>query len=242
MRDSFQKLEITGLKQDGFDYFIEKYGSQFIEISFFKCPLIADLTKLESLSSIESLSFYWNQRATRLWDLSANTKLKSIALDDFTRLHRLDDLTLSPSLEVVRFGDKIWDSLVLETLSPLTSVRNLRRLSFSAKKILDDRVAPLASIQNLSELEFQSNMFSTEKVAWLTARIGSRVRSRMLAPFFTIENQIPSGNKNIDIFIVGKRKPSLDSVKDKTRIQKYVEKFNSMVEHFREHPEEGEPE
>lgn len=241
IKDSFSKLEITGLKQQGFDYLVERYGAQFIHISFFKCPLISDLTKLETLTNIESLAFYWNQRSDSLWDLSKNSELKSISLDDFTRLHALDELSLSGSLEEIRFGNRIWDTLVIESLSPLAGVKHLKRLSFSAKKVENNRVSPLSMIESLEKIEFPSNLFSTEKVAWLTAQIGSRVSSEVLAPLFKTDHPISSGNKNIDTFIVGKRKPSLDSVKDAKRIQKYIDKFNALVDHYRMNPEEGEP-
>jgi len=241
MKRSITRLEITGLKQEGFNHLIEKYGMQFKHISFFKCPLISTFEKLELLEDIESISFYWNQRAERLWDLSKNPKLKSISIDDFTRLHKLDDLTYSKSLEEIRFGDKVWDSLVLETLTPLCNVRNLKKLSFSAKKIEDFSIAPLTKIENLDELEFPSNLFPSEKVAWLTAHIGHRVKSKVLAPYFTTTSAIPSNGKSIDTYIVGKRKPSLDSKKDVERIKKYVNKFNSLVEYYKTNPEEDEP-
>ena len=242
MKASYKKLEITGLKQEGFDYLIEKYGERFNQISFFKCPLVGDLSKLEMLRGIKSLSFYWNQRANRLWDLSKNLELKSIRIEDFTRLHRLDDLINSDSLEEIRFGDKIWDSLVLETLNPISNVKNLKKLSFSAKKIEDFRISPLAEIDHIKELEFPSNLFTTEKVAWLTARIGDRVKSIVLAPFLTTFPPIAYNGKKIDTYIVGKRKPSLDSTKDADRIKKYVDKFNSLTKYYRENPEEPEPE
>ncbi|WP_145450337.1 hypothetical protein [Gimesia panareensis] len=102
-----QKLRVTGLKQESFDYLIDKYGHQFKEIDFFKCPLVGDLSGLEKLTEIESLSFYWNQRAERLWDLSKNKSLRTFMLEDFTRLHSLEDLVSSDSLSDVRFGDRI---------------------------------------------------------------------------------------------------------------------------------------
>lgn len=241
MTANVRSVTVTGLKQEGFNYLIEEYGQQLVDIDFFKCPLIEDLTGLESLANIQSVSFYWNQRATLLWDLSKNKKLKSVCLDDFTRLHKLDDLALSNSLESVRFGDRIWDTLVLDTLAPIAEMMNLKTLNFSAKKIHDFRIAPLAGIVKLEELYFPGNLFPTEKVAWLTARIGHRVKSKILAPYFRNENPIDFGDKIIDTYIIGKRKPSLNFENDQKRIQKYVKKFEELVGYFRSNPDEPEP-
>lgn len=64
-------LEIwaSGLTQETFDYLIDHYGQHFKIIHFWKCPLISDLTKLEKLTKLEYVLFFWNQRATHLWDL-----------------------------------------------------------------------------------------------------------------------------------------------------------------------------
>jgi len=235
------KLLITGLKQESFDYLIDHYGHKFKEIDFFKCPLISDLSRLEKLDEIESISFYWNQRAVKLWDLSKNKNLLSITLDDFTRLHSLQDLMLSDSLLEVSFGDRVWSSFVLDSLSPLSNIKNLKKLTFSAKKIEDLQIAPIANIKNLTELEFPTNLFSTEKVAWLKAKVGVNVKSSVLAPYKKITNPISDNGKQIDTFIIGKRKPSLDSKLDIKRVEKYVLKFNSLVEYYNENPGEVEP-
>ena len=71
----------------------------------------------EGLKKIKSLSIFWNQRAVCLWDLSKNSQLTHIELDDFTRIHSLNDLATTTSLEIIKFGDKVWDSLVIDTLS-----------------------------------------------------------------------------------------------------------------------------
>jgi len=236
-----KKLQVTGLKQKSFEHLIGVYGDKFEEIDFFKCPLISDLGCLEQLENIRAISFYWNQRATELWDLSKNKNLKSIVLDDFTRLHSLDDLAKSNTLTDVSFGDRVWSSFVLDSLSPLSNINNLRKLSFSAKKIDDFRISPIADISDLEELEFPTNLFPTEKVAWLTAKIGSKVKSSVLSPYRRIETPIISGEKQIDTFITGKRKPSLDYYVDAKRIEKYVKKFKDLVEFYKSNPNECEP-
>ena len=105
---------ISGLTQDTFDYFIENYGEQFKVINFWKCPRIDDFKKLEQLTNIEYLLFFWNQRVSHLWDLSKNLHLKGISFDDFTKMHTLEEIPLAPEKNMGtgilfqnRGGDKI---------------------------------------------------------------------------------------------------------------------------------------
>ncbi|WP_145450334.1 hypothetical protein [Gimesia panareensis] len=131
--------------------------------------------------------------------------------------------------------------MILDSLEPLARIRHLRKLSFSAKKIIDFRISPLAEIEHLETLWFPTNLFPTEKVAWLTARIGKKVKSEILAPYKKFTDPISSGEKQIDTFIVGKRKPSLDSRLDAKKIEKYVRKFNELTDYFIQNPAEAEP-
>jgi hypothetical protein len=167
-RSDINKIMILGLNQQTFEYFIDTYGQRFEVINFFKCPLISDFSKLEKLENLKYVLFFWNQRAEQLWDMSNNRSLIGIKISDFSRLHHLDELAQSPHLEEVDFGDAVWDGFVLDSLAPLAECGKLKRLSFSAKKILDSDIAPLAHIPNLEELDFADKLFTTEQIAWLT--------------------------------------------------------------------------
>lgn len=226
------EIWISGLTQDTFEYFIETYGQQFKIIHFWKCPLIADFKKLETLTNIEYLIFFWNQRVTHLWDLSKNPKLRGLSFDDFTRMHTLEEIPLSPSLEELYFGDKIWNKYILDSLTPLSRTKKLKTLVFSAKKINDNDITPLARIMNLESLEFTSNLFSTEQVAWLTANT-TNIRSSVLAPYTKFENPLKTEKTTKDVLVVGKRKPFLNSQEDKLRLEKYVREFDDLVNKYR---------
>ncbi|AKP27849.1 hypothetical protein LIMHP_14400 [Leptospira interrogans serovar Manilae] len=41
---------------------------KLISSNFFKCLRIQDFKKIESLKNLESLKFYWNQKAEKFWD------------------------------------------------------------------------------------------------------------------------------------------------------------------------------
>ena len=230
------EITISGLRQDTFDYFIERYGKQFKAINFWKCPLVEDFRKIELLKGVEYITYYWNQRAVELWDFSKTESLKGFSFDDFTRMHDISQISQAPALEELSFGNMVWPKYILNTLEPLRACSGLKSLSFSAKKILDNRIEPVADLMQLETLEFPSNMFSTEQVAWLKAHLPPTVVSRVLHPYWQIERALAINGKNKDTFIVGKRKPFLDSVQDKKRIDKYVRQFTELCQWYSENP------
>ena len=97
-------IRISGLRQDTFEYFISRYGRQMKRIFFWKCHLVEDWTMLSSLPQAEYIYWFWNQRITRLWDLSANPHLVGLRLYDFTRLRSIAEIQGSTSLRQLAVG------------------------------------------------------------------------------------------------------------------------------------------
>ena len=231
-------ISISGLRQDTFEYFISEYGNKFKDIDFFKCQRVQDLTPIEDLKEIESISFCWNQMADSFWDVSKNGRLNSLTLHTFNKINDISSLEGASALEYLSFGD-YWDRKHdFQTLEPLSSIKTLKSLYFFPKRILDNRVFPLAALNQLEELFFPSNLFSTDKLAWLTARLPNCKESPILRPFRREEGWL---NSESDTLINGKRKPFLDSKRHKARIDKYVTSFDDLVSHYRQNPDEGEP-
>jgi hypothetical protein len=229
------KIKILGLKQDTFEYFIDKYGQQFKVIYFFKNKAVKDLSILSSLEKVEFIGYFFNQGCTRLWDMSKNYALKGLSINDFSKLSNIEDIITAPNLEFLDFGNMVWSTMVLDSLKPLAKTK-LKYLKFNAKKILDHDITPLGEIATLEELDFSTKLFEMEKIAWLTAKL-ENVKSLSLGPYHKIEKPIESrNNKGIkmkDTFIHGKGKPFLDSNLDEKRINKYVEEFEQMVKKYR---------
>jgi hypothetical protein len=230
-------LRVSGLDQLTFEALIAGHANQFSAIQFWKCPRITDLTPLESLPGLRLVSFYWNQRATRLWDLSKTPKLVGLHLDDFTRLHDLSDLAAGSSLVELEFGDAIWDTSVFESLDPLAGLQRLRHLKLSAKRIDDGRIEPLGTLQALRSLSFSARQFTTAQVAWLRARLPDSLQCEALEPVRHLPQPVTMDDgKVIDVRLTGKRRPFLSSVDDAARIQKHVDQFNRMIADFRADP------
>ena len=116
-------IQIYGLRQDTFDYFLSRYGKQFKRIYFFKDNLVQDWSGLADLPDLECLFWYWNQRITNLWDMSNNRALKILHISDFTRLHDLSGIEKARSLRVLFVGDEIWSSMRITSLMPLAEMK-----------------------------------------------------------------------------------------------------------------------
>jgi hypothetical protein len=229
-------LRITGLNQATFERLIIGYGRQFTAIELEKCPLIADLSPLEDLPGLELVTFYRNQRATRLWNLSRNPRLTGLLFRNFTRLHDLSDLQTSVSLRELAFGDTLWNTSVFESLEPLAALGGLESLEFDAKRIDDGRIEPVAELTGLKELAFPASMFTTRQVAWLRARLPASLESESLSPVIKVRHPVEDGDKTEDVLLVGKRKPLLNSIRDAARIRTHTDEFRQMVEDFRRDP------
>lgn len=233
---SARALRISGLDQANFENLVARYGRQFSAIEFWKCPRIADLSSLEDLPDFQLVAFRWNQRATRLWDMSRNPRLTGLSFEDFTRLHDLRDLQTCSSLEELEFGDAVWSTSVFESLDPVATLIGLRSLTFNAKRIDDERIEPLGELQRLEALRFPPRQFTIRQVAWLRARLPAALESASLAPLVHLERPLELGGRTRDVLLVGKRKPFLNSVTDAERIRKHVDGFAQMVDDFRQDP------
>jgi hypothetical protein len=232
------RLKISGLKQDTFEYLIWKYGNRFLEITFWKCPRIEDFSPLESLGRLQRLDFFWNQKANRFWNLAKNPNLKALSFNNFVKTTCLSTLGSSTSLEKLEFGNSCGDTSHVESLEPIGAITTLKELAFSPKKIVDAKAEPLTRLPNLKALHFSNRLFSTEKIAWLVARLPPGLESNVLTSFIALQ---PGQLAGVDTLIVGRGKPFLDSVRDKDRLAKYVSKFEALVAHFRSNPSLGEP-
>ena len=225
-------VRISGLDQAAFERLVSSYGRQFTAIEFWKCPKLEDLTPLEDLSGLRMVSFYWNQRSTRLWNLSRTPHLTALRVEDFIRFHRLDDLLGGHALKELILGDAVWSKTTFETLEPLASLTGLLSLSLLPKRIDDGRIQPLGSLTNLENLRIPFNLFTTEQIAWLRARLPETVESEALSALL-LTTPFDIDGKQRDVLLIGKRKPWLNSEEDAARIQKHVSRFEQLVASFR---------
>ncbi len=223
-----KSIIIAGLKQADFERFITDFANQFEVIQFWKCPYISDLTSLETLRNVKFITYFWNQRATRLWDMSSNRSLIGLEFECFTRMHLLDDIMTAENLRYLVLDRGIaLGNYSISSLWPLIKCKSLEYLSFNTF-IEDHNPMPLLQISNLKELIFPTNMFTTEEIAMLTAKLPN-VECNAFVPYICFDSITGKS-----VLIVGKRKPWLDPDKDAKRIDKYKKQFETLVEKYKQ--------
>ncbi len=125
-----KSLIISGLNQECFEYLIKHYGSQFEAISFWKNKSVSDLSPLEDLTNVKFIHFFFNQKATDLWNMERNEKLSGLSIYDFSKLHSVVKVATAPYLNYFSIGNRVWPKMEIESLKPLihSQIRGLQYL------------------------------------------------------------------------------------------------------------------
>lgn len=229
-------VTISGLQQDTFEYFIKTYGKQLKAIRFFKNKFVEDLSLLGTLPQLEYVYFFANQRITSLWDMTENTSLRGLAIEDFSRLSSIKGIETAPALKEFMIGNAIWSKMIIDSLMPLANTK-IERLSFTGRAIEDNDLSFIESMPNIKVFDFATNMFTTEQVAWIVANFpqleGFALKAKRDCKLF-------ESNANLvyvpGTIIVGKRKPALILKGNEEKIQKYIESFEKLKEKYKGMP------
>ena len=212
-------VTISGLNQETFEYFILNYGKQLKAIRFFKNKQIEDLSLLGTLPQLEYLYFFANQKVTQLWDMSNNTSLTGVCIEDFSKLKSIVGIETAPNLKYFTIGNAIWDTAEIESFMPLANTK-IEYLSFTGKKITDN--------------DFSLHFLTTEQVAWIVANFpklkGFALKAKHDCELFKSNEDLTKVPATI---IVGKRKPSLKIEGNEQRIKNYELKFEALVEKYK---------
>lgn len=220
------KLEIRNLTQSAFDYLITEYGKQLRALNIYHSPTIEDFSLLSTLPDLEFIHIYWNQRVTSLWNLENNLALQGIALNDFTRLKKLDGIQKAPNLKYFDYGDLIDSTSTVDTYSVFADTK-VEELYFSGKSILDKDLTFLNRMDNLKKFSFPTNHYTTEEVAWIVANFPHLKGYALKSKVEFLDDKEPH------VIIVGKRKPYLIIKGNEDRIKRYDEKFSTLVEYYK---------
>lgn len=226
-------VTISGLKQDTFEYFIKTYGKQLKAIRFFKNKFVEDLSLLGTLPHLEYVYFFANQRVTALWDMTENKSLSSLCIEDFSRLTSIRGVETAPALKEFRIGNAIWNTMVLDSLMPLSNSK-IERLSFTGRAIGDNDFSFLETLPELKVFDFATNVFTTEQVAWIAANCplaeGYALKAKVDCMLSDSNEHLVDVPKSI---IVGKRKPVLKVKGNEEKIQKYVDSFEKLKKKYK---------
>ena len=226
-------VTISGLRQDTFEYFIKTYGKQLKAIRFFKNKFVEDLSLLGTLPQLEYVYFFANQRVTSLWDMTGNTSLSGLAIEDFSRLTSIKRIETASVLKEFEIGNAIWSKMVIDSLMPLENTK-IERLSFTGRAIEDNDLSFLETLSKLQKFDFPLNMFTTEQVAWIVANYPHVEGYALKAKH---DCMLLDSNENKVLvphaMIVGKRKPALKVEGNEERIQKYLDSFEKLKNKYK---------
>lgn len=226
-------VTISGLQQETFEYFIRTYGKQLKAIRFFKNKFVEDLSLLGTLPQLEYVHFFANQRITALWNMTENTSLTALSIQDFSRLTSIKGIETAPALKEFIIGNAVWNTMVIDSLMPLSNSK-IERLSFIGRAINDNDFSFLETLPGLKVFDFATNIFTTEQVAWIAANCpladGYALKAKVDCMLFDSNEHLVNVPKSI---IVGKRKPVLKVKGNEDRIQKYVDTFEKLKKKYK---------
>ena len=230
---NFPKAEsiiISGLKQDTFEYFVHNYGDQFKAISFWKNKLVNDLSALSVLRKIEFINYFFNQRATTLWDMSNNAKLKGLTISDFSRLHNIDIIETTKTLEYLSLYDRVYAKSTIESLKPLTKT-NITRFSLGIKNVLDNDYKCLVN-NKITELNISPCIFTINELAELLSYYPNDLKGSITKPYID-GGAVIDKNGRREYWFLCKGKKSCLKGKDDIRFHKYLKEFDELLAKYR---------
>lgn len=221
-------VRIVALRQDTFEYFIKTYGKQLKAICFSNLKFVEDLSLLGTLPDLEYVHLFANQKVTALWDMSGNTSLTGLCIEDFTRLTSIKGIETAPALKEFDFGNTMWRTTIIDSLIPASNMR-IERISFYGRAVADNNLSFIEYLPYLKVFDFPSNMLTTEQVAWIAANYPHIEGCALKAKY---DCMLLDSNENKVLvphaMIVGKRKPALKVEGNEEKIQKYIDSFEKL--------------
>jgi hypothetical protein len=232
-QDDFEKLNdinvkeiiISGLNQKFFDYFCKNFAQKFEIIQFWKCNLIKDFTSFELLNKTHFIIIDWNNKATKLWNMSNNVQLKGLYFNNLMKVTALDGIEYAPSLTELHIEQGPDVKLFLETLTPLMDCNNLKKINIYISGILDGSAVPILKMKSLKEANFMNDLFETEQFAMMAAKLHDVVRPNKP---YKICDHLDFESK---VMVVGKKKPWLKI--NSKKLKQYEDEWNEYIEKYK---------
>jgi len=220
---------ISGLEQNTFDYFISEYGNQFKAISFWKNKDVKDLSILSGLEQIEYITYFYNQKATNLWDMSNNKSLKGLELDDFSKLHSVDEIKDAPILEVFKIGNAVWDKMQLDSFKPV-ALSKIKHFSWYGDKVLDSDYSCLAN-GRIKTLDISPRYFTLDELAQLIALFPEDLQGTLVKPYYE-STVIDDKGKETTFYFLCRGKRKLTKGIDEEKFHKYLDEFYELKKKY----------
>ncbi len=220
-------LRICGMNQKSLEHFVLHYGKTYRYLDFFKCQLISDFSPLSDLTRLERVDIYWNIRTDRLWDMSRNSALHTVLVDDCKRMIYSPDLVqTAPALKKVGFYDSMFNNTPMKSMAWAAGMPAVEELYLHNIKLEDKDMSFLDMLPTLRRFHFDAGMLNTEEIARIVAKYPD-LQGRSLKAW-NKEDAILD-----DVRVCGFRKPGLDLPRDQKRLDRYIAQFDALVEQYR---------
>jgi len=218
-----RSLQISGLKQDTFEYLIANYGDQFEAICFHKNKLVSDLSLLSDLQKLKYVYYYLNQKATSLWNMSKNDNLMGVCISNFSKLQSIEPIKNAPNLEYfsVENPKKI-------SLAPLLE-SNVKHLSIWGGDMENDEFLCLSQ-SKVKALDLNICCFKVDELAKIVASIPG-LKGTATQPYRDFG--IKEGDESTEYYLTCKGKRNLTKGQDDQKFEKYLLEFEALVERYR---------
>lgn len=226
---NLNKLWVRSVNQKEFNQILSQVNPEMLYVYEMR---VEDLSLLSNLSNLQILGLEWNTKATRLWDISNNHRLKALSIKGFSRLNEIQSLIQAQEVNLLQLGGDDSITLKLENLEPLKYLHRLVFLDLSHLKLMDDSLWPISELKGLKELVI-SNQFPTEEFAKLSVALPDTKCDK-----FSAFVRVPKLVDGSDIMVVGKRKPFLISKRDSVKMKKYEDRFRAIQEAFKKEVDE----
>ncbi|WEK56091.1 MAG: leucine-rich repeat domain-containing protein [Candidatus Cohnella colombiensis] len=218
-----EHLNIYSFNQKQFEKAVEYFNVSSLSFYEFR---VEDLSPIENLDKIESLSLTWNSKAVQLWNMEKNKQLRQLKVSDFSKLRSIELIKTGASLEILELSGGVWTRINIESLLPLSGLSRLKQLTLTNIKVDDQSLEPLLELKHLEVLEL-SNQFPVEEYAKLSVVL-TETECNLFSAYTKLKS--PIGDK--DIMITGKGKPFLNSILDTKQINAFKTKFQKIQEHI----------
>ena len=225
-----KSIIISGLKQDTFEYFVNTYVRQFQAITFWKNKAVSDLSALSSLEDVEYISYFFNQKASKLWDMSNNKKLVGLSISDFSKLHALDGIEKACNLESLYVHNRVEARMEIESLKPIVNT-GIKYFLWGGKRVLDNDFGCLAN-SKIEELDISPMQFTMLELAQLLALFPETLKGSITQPYTS--GGVKDKDGYTEYFFLCKGKRTCVKGKDDARFASYLKEFESLLKQCRE--------
>lgn len=227
-----RSIQISGLDQKTFEYFIINYGKQFEAISFFKNKLVNDLSAFEELYDIKYICWFYNQRVTKLWNMEKNQKLKGLSLMDFSKLERINGIEKCKSLKFFEIGNEAGGcggNKGIETLRPISDT-NIEYLSLYCG--VNDNDYSVLHRSKIKTLDSSPLGWELDELAEFIGGF-KQLDGKITIPYTKSSVKDVDGKTTVYYFLC-KGYHKLVGGKDDDILKKYVDNFNSLIRKYRD--------